>query len=58
MTDYTKMPFADGQFDIVINRHGNYNANEIFRILKPNGLFITQLGLFVNNFLQKFTLYS
>ena len=42
MTDYTKMPFADGQFDIVINRHGNYDANEIFRILKPNGLFITQ----------------
>lgn len=42
MTDYAKMPFADGQFDLVINRHGNYNANEIFRILKPNGLFITQ----------------
>ena len=42
MADYTKMPFADSQFDMIINRHGKYDADEIFRILKPNGLFITQ----------------
>lgn len=41
-TDYGNMPFSDKQFDIVINRHGNYNIKEIFRILKPGGLFITQ----------------
>lgn len=29
-------------FDIVINRHESYNEEELYRILKPNGLFITQ----------------
>ena len=26
----------------MINRHGDFNAEEIFRVLKPGGLFITQ----------------
>lgn len=42
MSDYSKMPFADSTFDMVINRHGSYDANEIYRILKSGGLFITQ----------------
>ena len=42
MSDYSKMAFADSSFDLVINRHGSYDANEIYRILKPDGLFITQ----------------
>lgn len=37
-----KLPFEDGSFDIVINRHGDFNAEEIRRVLKPKGLFITQ----------------
>ena len=37
-----KLPFDDGSFDMVINRHGDFNAEEIFRVLKPGGLFITQ----------------
>ena len=37
-----KLPFDDGSFDMVINRHGDFNAEEIYRVLKPNGLFITQ----------------
>lgn len=36
------LPFADASFDIVLNRHGDFNAQEIHRILKPGGLFITQ----------------
>lgn len=36
------LPFKDNSFDIVINRHGAYLTSEIKRILKPNGLFITQ----------------
>ena len=36
------IPFPDNSFDIVINRHGDLNAPEIKRILKPNGIFITQ----------------
>jgi len=37
-----KLPFDDGSFDMVIDRHGDYNAEEIYRVLKPGGLFITQ----------------
>lgn len=42
MSDYSHMPFADESFDVVINRHGSYDINEIFRVLKKGGLFITQ----------------
>jgi len=35
-------PFDDQSFDMVINRHGDFSASEIFRILKPGGIFITQ----------------
>ncbi|MBE6955057.1 MAG: class I SAM-dependent methyltransferase [Ruminococcaceae bacterium] len=35
-------PFGDESFDLVINRHGDLNAREIFRVLKPGGTFITQ----------------
>ena len=45
----------DNTFDIVINRHESYNEKELYRILKPNGLFITQqVGAFNNNQLSKF----
>ena len=37
-----KLPFDDSRFDMVINRHGDFNAEEIYRVLKPGGLFITQ----------------
>ena len=37
-----KLPFVDGSFDMVINRHGDFNAEEIYRVLKPGGIFITQ----------------
>ena len=37
-----KMPFDDHSFDLVINRHGDFNAEEIYRVLKPGGVFITQ----------------
>lgn len=37
-----RYPFEDGAFDIVLNRHGDFNEREIRRVLKPGGLFITQ----------------
>lgn len=37
-----KLPFGESSFDMVINRHGDFNAKEIYRVLKPGGLFITQ----------------
>lgn len=40
--DVNSLPFDDSSFDVVINRHGDFNAKELFRILKPGGLFVTQ----------------
>ncbi len=42
MSDYSNMPFEDNSFDVIMNRHGAYEPREIYRILKPGGLFITQ----------------
>ena len=36
------LPFKDNEFDIIINKHGNFNISELFRILKTGGIFITQ----------------
>ena len=33
---------ADSCFDMVIDRHGDFNAEEIYRVLKPGGYFVTQ----------------
>ena len=40
--DASCLPFEDGAFDILIDRHGDYDPAEIYRLLKPNGMFITQ----------------
>ncbi|MBR7150211.1 MAG: methyltransferase domain-containing protein [Oscillospiraceae bacterium] len=37
-----KLPLADASFDLVIDRHGDFNAEEIYRVLKPGGVFVTQ----------------
>lgn len=36
------LPFDDRSFDIVINRHGAYNPSEIWRVMKPQGICITE----------------
>jgi SAM-dependent methyltransferase len=36
------LPFEDNFFDLIINRHGDIYAPEIFRILKTDKSFITQ----------------
>lgn len=40
--DYSALPFADEGFDLILNRHGDYRPEELYRLLKPGGLFITQ----------------
>ena len=38
----TNLPFENESFDIVINRHGDFCAKELYRILKKDGIFVTQ----------------
>jgi len=38
----SEIPFDNEYFDIVINRHESFNLNELKRIIKKGGLFITQ----------------
>lgn len=40
--DDEKIPYRSQQFDIIINRHEAFSVKEVYRLLKPNGLFITQ----------------
>jgi SAM-dependent methyltransferase len=34
--------YVDNHFDIIINRHESFNVEEVKRVLKPSGIFITQ----------------
>ena len=36
------LPFPDNHFDLVLNRHGSFDPKEVFRVLKPGGVFLTQ----------------
>jgi SAM-dependent methyltransferase len=50
------MPFQDGEFDLVLNRHSGCNPAEVARILTPGGAFLTQQvnGLNVQDLLAEF----
>ncbi len=36
------LPFRDEAFDLVIDRHESYVPDEVYRVLNPKGLFLTQ----------------
>src|SRR6266567_4627306 len=36
------LPFADGAFDLVINKHESFRGDEVSRVLAPGGTFVTQ----------------
>ncbi|GCE45634.1 hypothetical protein EI42_03555 [Thermosporothrix hazakensis] len=36
------LPVEDQRFELVINRHGAFDPRELWRVLKPGGLFVTQ----------------
>lgn len=37
-----RLHFEDRSFDLIINRHKSFDADEVFRCLRPGGRFITQ----------------
>ena len=37
-----KLPFDDNEFDLILNRHEWYSPQDVFRILEPGGIFVTQ----------------
>lgn len=40
--DAARLPFAEGTFDLVTNRHGAYVGAEVARVLRPGGVLLTQ----------------
>jgi SAM-dependent methyltransferase len=42
LTDDGSMPFANDEFDLVLNRHSAFNPREVARILAPGGTFLTE----------------
>lgn len=37
-----ELPLPDQSMDLIINRHESYLPSEVYRLLKPEGIFITQ----------------
>ncbi len=50
------MPFGNGDFDLVLNRHSDLNPAEVGRILSPGGTFLIQQvhGLWATDLLAAF----
>lgn len=42
LSDFGPMPFADGEFDLMLNRHAAFNPYEVGRVLASGGNFLTQ----------------
>lgn len=38
----SKIPYGNETFDVIINRHGDFNAKELYRLLKKGGIFVTE----------------
>jgi SAM-dependent methyltransferase len=49
-----RLPFDDASFDLIANRHGDHRSAELFRVLRPGGVFVTQQI----NFADKVTIRS
>lgn len=38
----SKIPYDNNTFDMIINRHGDFDAIELYRLLKEGGIFVTE----------------
>lgn len=56
LTDDAPMPFSNGEFNLVLNRHASFNSKEVARILAAGGTFLTQQihGLWAQDLLAAF----
>ena len=56
LTETDPLPFADGAFDLILDRHAAFNSAEVARILAPDGSFLTQQvhGLWAQDLLAEF----
>jgi ubiquinone/menaquinone biosynthesis C-methylase UbiE len=56
LSDCGPMAFADGEFDLVLNRHAAFNPYEVERVLASGGTFLTQQvhGLWAIDLLNAF----
>jgi hypothetical protein len=55
-SDFTQMPFADNTFDLILNRHGAFNCDELARVLVSGGTFLTKQvhGMWAHDLLAVF----
>jgi SAM-dependent methyltransferase len=42
VADNSRLPLAAESFDLIINHHESYDLPEVWRILKPQGTFLSQ----------------
>lgn len=49
ITDDHHLGFGDASFDMIINRHEAFDPKELYRLLRPNGYFVTQQVGGLNN---------
>ena len=56
LTHTDPMPFANGEFDLILNRHSAFNSNEVARILTNGGIFFSQQvhGLWADDLIEAF----
>ncbi len=56
LADDGPMPFAEGEFDLILNRHSGLNAGEVGRTLAKGGTFLTQQihGLWAEDLIAEF----
>ena len=55
-SNYALLPFATDEFDLILNRHGAINVDEVARVLADGGTFLTQQvhGLWAHDLLNVF----
>ncbi len=56
LADDEPLPFENGEFDLILNRHSGLNALDVGRILSPGGTFLTQQvhGLWAEDLIAAF----